>query len=92
MYHLVDSLGPKGFWNSSTGEQTSNHVHDCLIFPFRHSILLRSVGCGELTMYPIGCIELNKLGKCEILTFISSQTLDTNFNWSGSFLTFVLKS
>lgn len=92
MYRLVGNLGLKGFWNSSTSEQTSNHAHDHLIFPFCHSILLRSIGCGELTMYPIGCIELNKLGKCEILTSISSQTLDTNVSLSTSFLTFILKS
>jgi hypothetical protein len=60
MYCPVDSFGPKGFENLSTGEQAANHVHDYAIFPLCHAILLGSVGCSKLTMDAIGCTKLKK--------------------------------
>ena len=75
MYCPVDSLGPKGFENSSTGEQTLNQVHDHAIFPFCHSILLMSVIRGEVTMYLISCTKLNELTWCE---FPASRKIEAN--------------
>lgn len=81
MYYPVDSREPKGFRNLSIGKQASNHVHGHVIFPPYHSILLRSVSCGKLTMDSIGCIKLKELIWCEFPISISPQTPDASANF-----------